>query len=166
MSGRNGACALAAKVGAVYFTIYRGLGVPKSVIHTAFKVQKSLQFQSRDREIMTNRNTSNGSIQRKKVPSDDELPREKLPKDLQNLVNDQENLIEHIYDGTYVPGNVRLLPVPSILTFPSVHRNLQIQTFDMRHMQPVCERYFSLLIDTLHILPILESPFGLSLIRG
>lgn len=47
---------------------------------------------------MTNESPSARTTQ--KQPSDsDPLRREKLPKDLQNLVDDQETLFDQIYDG-------------------------------------------------------------------
>lgn len=48
-----------------------------------------------------NDSSSNGSVKRRNKPSDsDPLPREKLPQDLQKLVDNEESLLDHIYDGT------------------------------------------------------------------
>lgn len=49
---------------------------------------------------------SDGTHQRKPAslsPDDAHLPREKLPPDLQKLVDNDESLIDQLYDGTYVP---------------------------------------------------------------
>lgn len=36
------------------------------------------------------------------------LPRDKLPKDLQTLVDNEESLMDQIYDGTYVCSGISL----------------------------------------------------------
>ena len=46
------------------------------------------------------RNDSTGTVQRRKPQESDPLPREELPKDLQNLVDNEESLFDQIYDGT------------------------------------------------------------------
>lgn len=45
------------------------------------------------------RNSDNDLVRRRGQP-DAPLPREKLPKDLQNLVDNEETLLDQIYDGT------------------------------------------------------------------
>ncbi|KAG8531537.1 uncharacterized protein KY384_003166 [Bacidia gigantensis] len=50
---------------------------------------------------MTSEDRPNSSLTQRKKPADtDLLPREKLPQDLQNLVDDDESLLDQIYDGT------------------------------------------------------------------
>lgn len=50
---------------------------------------------------MSNNNESNKAIQRRPKPSEvDPLPRVKLPTDLQKRVDDEERLLDQIYDGT------------------------------------------------------------------
>ena len=52
---------------------------------------------------MSSDKDSNNSVQRRvKYSEDDPLPREKLPESLQNIVDNEESLLEQIYDGTYV----------------------------------------------------------------
>ena len=53
---------------------------------------------------MSKENNSNGTAHRRGAPPDPEAPiaREKLPDDLQHLVDDDESLMDKIYDGTYV----------------------------------------------------------------
>ena len=51
---------------------------------------------------MSNPNSSKGAIQTSVYPADTNklVPRGKLPTDLQKLVDDDESLLEQIYDGT------------------------------------------------------------------
>lgn len=50
---------------------------------------------------MSNNNDSKSTVQRRPKPSeDDPLPRVKLPSDLQKRVDDEERLLDQIYDGT------------------------------------------------------------------
>jgi len=42
------------------------------------------------------------TVQRRPPPADDTLPREKLPDELQKIVDDEDTLLESLYDGTYV----------------------------------------------------------------
>lgn len=51
---------------------------------------------------MTSNSSSQGTVQRKEPSDRDTLPREKLPQSLQDLVDDEETLLERIYDGKYV----------------------------------------------------------------
>lgn len=52
---------------------------------------------------MSNNKENNTSVQRRgKHSEDDPLPREKLPESLQKIVDNEESLMEQIYDGTYV----------------------------------------------------------------
>ena len=41
-----------------------------------------------------------GPVQRRKPQESDPLPREKLPEDLQTLVDNEDSLFDQIYDGT------------------------------------------------------------------
>lgn len=46
---------------------------------------------------------SNTTVQKRvKHSEDDPLPREKLPESLQKIVDNEESLMDQIYDGTYV----------------------------------------------------------------
>ena len=49
--------------------------------------------------IMSGKNESNEAVQRR-APLSPDLPREKLPKDLQKIVDDEDSLLDQIYDGT------------------------------------------------------------------
>lgn len=50
---------------------------------------------------MSNNKDSNSTVQRRvKKIKDDPLPREKLPESLQKIVDNEESLMEQIYDGT------------------------------------------------------------------
>ena len=48
---------------------------------------------------MSGNNESNDAV-RRRPPLNPDLPREKLPKDLQKIVDDEETLFNQIYDGT------------------------------------------------------------------
>ena len=48
---------------------------------------------------MSGENESKGAVQRR-APLDPNLSREKLPSDLQKIVDDEETLLDQIYDGT------------------------------------------------------------------
>ena len=50
---------------------------------------------------MSTNNESNNVARRRAKPSEtDPLPREKLPESLQKLVDNEESLMDQIYDGT------------------------------------------------------------------
>ena len=52
---------------------------------------------------MSSNKDSNTTVHRRvKHLEDDSLPREKLPESLQKIVDNEESLMEQIYDGTYV----------------------------------------------------------------
>lgn len=54
-------------------------------------------------KTMSNNKETSTSVQRRGKPSEDEpLPREKLPESLQKIVDNEESLMEQLYDGTYV----------------------------------------------------------------
>jgi hypothetical protein len=61
----------------------------------------------------TNMSRPNDStaVQRRPHGTDDPLPREKLPDELQKIVDDEDTLLESLYDGTYVSQ-------PTHSTFP------------------------------------------------
>ncbi len=60
---------------------------------------------------MSNDNNSNNPVQRRaKSSEDDPLPREALPESLQKLVDNEESLMEQVYDGTYVEKPFFRLP--------------------------------------------------------
>ena len=49
---------------------------------------------------MSSSGVSNGSASGRKPPSkDDPLPRESLPADLQKIVDDEDTLMDQVYDG-------------------------------------------------------------------
>ena len=51
---------------------------------------------------MSKDNNSSGVVQRRGPPPDPDVPvpREKLPQELQKLVDNEESLMDQIYDGT------------------------------------------------------------------
>ena len=50
---------------------------------------------------MSKSNDSDSAVQRRPKPSDnDPLPREKLPESLQKIVDNEDSLLDQIYDGT------------------------------------------------------------------
>ena len=51
---------------------------------------------------MTKANATNEAVQRRGAPPDPNAPiaREKLPDELQKLVDNEESLMDQIYDGT------------------------------------------------------------------
>ena len=52
---------------------------------------------------MSKDNSSTTTTQRKAPPPNVPLPaREKLPEKLQKIVDDEETLLDQLYDGTYV----------------------------------------------------------------
>ena len=60
---------------------------------------------------MASSSNSNDEGQRKGVVSnklDTLVPREKLPTSLQKIVDDEDTLLDQIYDGTYVLTHVYL----------------------------------------------------------
>lgn len=83
---------------------------------------------------MSSNKDSNNTVQRRvKHSEDDPLPREKLPESLQKIVDNEESLMEQIYDGTSVDHSSPAYP----RAFPDYHierNSLQIPTFDMQHM--------------------------------
>ena len=94
-------------------------------------------------ENMSNDKETSTSVQRRGKPSeDDPLPREKLPESLQKIVDNEESLMEQIYDGTYVecpfPANSGAFPKYRIEQI-----SLRIQIFDMQHMPVDSVQYYS-----------------------
>ena len=50
---------------------------------------------------MSKPNDKSNTVQRRPKPSEnDEFPREKLPESLQKIVDDEDSLLDQIYDGT------------------------------------------------------------------
>ena len=50
---------------------------------------------------MSSKEDSNKAVQRRSNPSENNpLPREKLPESLQKIVDDEDSLLDQIYDGT------------------------------------------------------------------
>ena len=115
---------------------------------------------------MSSNKDSNNAVQRRVKPSEgDPLPREKLPESLQKIVDNEESLVDQLYDGTYVTD-------PSLVylrAYPDCHEertSLQIPTFDTQHMPLGYVQYYSVPTAMLPTLRILESLFGQSLIHG
>ena len=54
------------------------------------------------RDTMSKDNSSDGAVQRRAPPPDPKAPlaRGKLPDELQKLVDNEESLIDQLYDGT------------------------------------------------------------------
>lgn len=65
---------------------------------------------------MSSNKDSNNTVQRRVKHSEDEpLPREKLPESLQKIVDNEESLMEQIYDGTYAQILSSACPKPSLI---------------------------------------------------
>ena len=62
---------------------------------------------------MSTESSSHGTVRRKKPSANDPLPRDRLPQQLQDLVDDEETLLDQLYDGTYVAR----VPVHSMYDF-------------------------------------------------
>lgn len=92
---------------------------------------------------MSSNKDSNTTVERRvKHSEDDPLPREKLPKSLQKIVDNEESLMEQIYDGTYV--KLFSAAYPSVfLNYYIEQTSLQIPTFDMQHMPVDSVQYCS-----------------------
>lgn len=78
----------------------------------------------------TNMSRPNDStaVQRRAPAAEDPLPREKLPDELQKIVDDADTLLESLYDGTYVhpstpPLHHPFLQTPSSSLFPHTPSN-------------------------------------------
>lgn len=54
------------------------------------------------------------AVQRRPPTADDPLPREKLPNELQKIVDDEDTLLESLYDGTYVLQLTRYIFPPNL----------------------------------------------------
>ena len=52
--------------------------------------------------MSSNKDSSNTVQRRTKHSEDDPLPREKLPESLQKIVDNEDSLMDQLYDGTYV----------------------------------------------------------------
>ena len=84
---------------------------------------------------MSSDKSSDTLVQRRTKHSDDEpLPREKLPESLQKIVDNEESLMEQIYDGTYVQCYPPY-PYPGAFFDCCIEQtSLQIPTSDMQRM--------------------------------
>ena len=101
-------------------------------------------------KTMSNDKETSTPVQRRGKPSeDDPLPREKLPESLQKIVDNEESLMEQIYDGTYVDW-----PSPAIPeAFSKYHVeqiSLRIPTCDTQHMPVDSVQYYSVRIAMWH----------------
>lgn len=84
---------------------------------------------------MSSDKDSNTLVQRRAKPSDDEpLPREKLPESLQKIVDNEESLMEQIYDGTYVHCYFPRFLSRDDFDCCIERTSLQIPTSDMQRM--------------------------------
>lgn len=100
---------------------------------------------------MASDKSSNTAVQRRVEHSeDDPLPREKLPESLQKIVDNEESLMEQIYDGTYVKYPF-LAYLIAFTNCPAEQTSLQILTFDTQHMPVDSVQYCSVPIVMLHI---------------
>ena len=84
---------------------------------------------------MSSDKNSDTLVQRRAKHSDDEpLPREKLPDSLQKIVDNEESLMEQIYDGTYVHCYFPLPYPGALFNCHVVRTSLQIPASDMQRM--------------------------------
>ena len=92
---------------------------------------------------MSNNKGSNTTVQRPAKPSEaDPLPREKLPESLQKIVDNEESLVDQLYDGTYVTYSFSVCA----RVVPDRHKervSLQIPIFDTQHMLLDSVQYYS-----------------------
>ena len=59
------------------------------------------------------------TVPRRPPPKADPLPRGKLPDELQKIVDDDDTLMEALYDGTYVLSILPPFPTQLSPSFPS-----------------------------------------------
>ena len=98
---------------------------------------------------MSSDKDSNTLVQRRAKHSDDEpLPREKLPESLQKIVDNEESLMEQIYDGTYVHCYFPLSYTGAFFDCCTERTSLQIPTSDMQRMPLDSGQYCSVRIAT------------------
>ena len=84
---------------------------------------------------MSSDKNSDTLVQRRTKHSDDEpLPREKLPESLQKIVDNEESLMEQIYDGTYVHCYFPLPDPEAFFDCGTERTSLRIPTSDMQRM--------------------------------
>ena len=92
---------------------------------------------------MSSNKDSNTTVQRPAKPSEaDPLPREKLPESLQKIVDNEESLVDQLYDGTYVTCYLSVYA----RAFPDCHKervSLQIPILDTQHMLLDSVQYYS-----------------------
>ena len=95
---------------------------------------------------MSNNKDSNTTVQRPTKPSEaDPIPREKLPESLQKIVDNEESLMDQLYDGTYVTYSFSVYA----RVFPDRHKermSLQIPILDTQHMLLDSVQYYSVRI--------------------
>lgn len=94
------------------------------------------------------------------------IPREKLPDELQKLVDDEDSIIEQIYDGTFVFGHMwHWAALSSIDCRPGPHQ-LQNHPFVTQHTPVAYEPFSSVPTGMSPTPPISGSRFVLSPIHG
>ena len=115
---------------------------------------------------MSSNKDSKTTVQRRTNPSeDDPLPREKLPESLQKIVDNEESLMDQIYDGTYVK-HISPAYLRAFLNDYTEQINLQIPISDTQHMPVDSAQYCSVHTAMSRIPRTLESPSAQLLIRG
>lgn len=92
---------------------------------------------------MSNNQDSNATVQRPAKPSEaDPLPREKLPDSLQKIVDNEESLMDQLYDGTYVTYYF-LVYERACPDCRKERVSLQIPILDTQHMLLDSVQYYS-----------------------
>ena len=115
---------------------------------------------------MSGNKEPNSTVQRRvKHSEDDPLPREKLPESLQKIVDNEESLLEQVYDGTYAdsPSPIYL---EAVADSSKERTSLQIPTSDTQHMLLDSAQYYSVHTAMLRTLRTLENLSAQSLIHG
>ena len=116
--------------------------------------------------MSSNKDSTNTTVQRRVKPSEnDPLPREKLPDSLQKIIDDEESLMDQLYDGTYVECYSLVCP----RAFPDRHKertSLQIPIFDTQRMPLDSVQSYSVRTAMSPTHPTLESLFAQLLIHG
>ena len=118
---------------------------------------------------MSKDNSSTGVLQRKVQPQDSNAPlpaREKLPADLQKIVDDEDSLFEQLYDGTYVTCIYSLSMFWKLICDNPVPKNPRTPICVMLRMQVGFAQFFSAHNDMLPTLPILGNLSDPLLIHG
>ena len=117
-------------------------------------------------EIMSSNKDSDTTVQRRVKPSEhDPLPREKLPESLQKIVDNEESLMDQLYDGTYVEHPFWIY-LRALSDRHKERTSLQIPILDTQHMQLDSAQFYSVRTAMLPTPLTLESLSARLLIRG